>query len=104
MGRPAIVAAVLSAAALCQGAPALVVKPFRYEEGFESGKVRIADWARNGDVAEHFVGVTEELAFAGKRSLKLDVTFKSGSYHYWAVPVRVPCAGRLKPRVRGARV
>lgn len=101
MMRPAIVAtAVWVAARLCLGAPALVLEPFQYEEGFESGKVRIASWAKNGDVAEHVVGVTDERAFSGKRSLKLDVTFKSGTYHYWAVPVRVACAGKLKIAAR----
>jgi hypothetical protein len=48
----------------------------------------------------NFLGPTDEQAFEGKKSLKLDVTILSGSYHYWGVPVRVPCAGRLKLSAR----
>ena len=43
MTKPAVVATALSVlAGLCLDAPALEVEPFRYEEGFESGKAAIA--------------------------------------------------------------
>ena len=48
----------------------------------------------------NFLGPTDEQAFEGKKSFKLDVVIKSGSYHYWGLPVRVPCAGRLKLSAR----
>ena len=99
--KPTIItAALLTATGSGLAAPAPELKPFRYEEQFESGRVRIASWARNGEVTEHFVGVTDENACSGKQSLKLDVTFKNGTYHYWSVPVRVPCAGKLKISAR----
>ena len=92
--------AALTTVLLALPTSALELRPFLYEEGFEGEAVPIAPWARNGESSVHFIGETEERAASGKRSMKLDVTFESGSYHYWAVPIRVPCAGKLKISAR----
>ncbi len=79
---------------------ALKLQPFAYHESFESGNPQVVLWAKNGEATVHFNGPTDELAFEGKRSLKLDVTLDSGSYHYWGMVVHVPCEGRLKLSAR----
>ncbi|NPV48813.1 MAG: hypothetical protein HPY69_17880 [Armatimonadetes bacterium] len=79
----------------------LPLQPYSYEEGFETGDLRLQLWASNGSPPEiHFNGPTNERAFAGQRSLKLDVTLGDGSYYYLGVPVRVPCAGRVRLSAR----
>jgi len=69
-----------------------------YQEGFETGEPTWAIWAKNADepCTINFLGPSEEKAFAGNRSLKLDLTFHDGSYCYFGTPVRVPAAGNLK--------
>lgn len=74
--------------------------PFSYHEGFEQTPPRVELWAHNGDSKVNFLGPTEEQAVEGQKSLKLDVTIQSGSYHYWGFATRVPCAGRLKLSAR----
>jgi len=71
------------------------LRRFEYSEDFER-EDPVSFWVSNGEHAVNYKGTTDEKAFSGKRSFKLDVTLKGGSYHYWSVPVRVPCAGRLK--------
>ncbi|MBM4044049.1 MAG: hypothetical protein FJ279_02965 [Planctomycetes bacterium] len=73
---------------------------FSYHEGFEAEPPNVQLWAKNGHSLQNFIGPTEEKAFEGKRSLKLDVTLQSGSYHYWGVMMSVPCAGRVKLSAR----
>ena len=73
----------------------LPTQPFHYHEGFE-GKDTVAIWATNGKQEVHFKGITDEKAFSGAKSFKLDVTLTDGTYHYWGAPVKAPCAGRLK--------
>ena len=95
-----LLAALLTNVALvwrvcAQPAGPLPTKPFSYHEDFE-GKDPVQFWVSNGKHEINFKGITEDMAFSGKRSFKLDVTLKSGSYHYWSAPVKVPCAGRLK--------
>jgi hypothetical protein len=41
-----------------------------------------------------------ERAFEGKKSLKLDVTITSGSYHYFGLTMKVPCEGKLRMSAR----
>jgi hypothetical protein len=80
--------------------PELQLHKFSYHEGFEDAAPRVELWAHNGQSQVHFLGPTVEQAFEGKKSFKLDVVIASGSYHYWGLPVRVPCAGRLKLSAR----
>ena len=75
--------------------------PYNYEEGFETDNAQLALWASNGSASTiAFNGPTEEKAYAGKRSLKLDITLGDGSYYYLGIPLRVPCAGKLKLSAR----
>jgi len=82
------------------GAVELELQPYSYHEGFEGEAPQLHLWAKNGESVENFNGVTDEMAFEGEKSLKLDVTLKSGSYHYWGVNVWVPCEGRVKLSAR----
>jgi hypothetical protein len=72
--------------------------PTVYHEGFESGRPSFGIWAKNAEepCEVHFAGPTDEKAFAGKKSLKLDLTLRDGSYCYWGTPVKVPAAPGLK--------
>lgn len=78
----------------------LTLQPYAYHESWETNGPFLGLWAKNGDSAVVFSGPTGERAFDGKRSYKLDVTLRSGSYHYFGVPLRVPCEGRLKLSAR----
>ncbi|NLC59554.1 MAG: hypothetical protein GX774_22170 [Armatimonadetes bacterium] len=95
-----LAAAILLGVSVACGAAEMPLRPFSYQEGFEGDAPAVAQWASNGESEVHFLGPTEEQAFTGKRSLKLDVTLKSGSYHYWGVPVPVPCLGKLRLSAR----
>ncbi|MFQ6097409.1 MAG: hypothetical protein ACE5O2_06725 [Armatimonadota bacterium] len=75
-------------------------QPFSYHEGWEGEPPQVTLWARNGPSTVNFIGPSEEQAFEGKKSLKLDVTLDGGTYHYWGAQVRVPCEGRLKLSAR----
>lgn len=87
--------------ALSVDAQLLPLKPFSYREGFEDEATGVKLWAHNGtEPTINVVEPTEERASEGRRSLKLDVTFGTGSYAYFGVPVRVPCAGRLHMSAR----
>ncbi|MFH1922611.1 MAG: hypothetical protein ABIP48_22335, partial [Planctomycetota bacterium] len=81
-------------ATVASAAPESVV----YHEGFETGEPKWAIWAKNADepCTIHVLGPSGEKAFAGERSLKLDLTFHDGSYCYFGTPVKVPAAGNLK--------
>ena len=76
-------------------ASALPLSRFSYAEDFEE-RDPVSFWTSNGEVEVNFKGLTEEQALTGKRSFKLDITVKSGSYHYWRAPVRMPCAGKAR--------
>ena len=73
----------------------LRLRKFSYVEDFEE-KDPVRPWASNGECKVNFKGITNEKALTGKKSFKLDITIKSGSYHYWSVPAKVPCEGELK--------
>ncbi len=85
-------AVVLSSVAMCQDLP---MREFAYHEGFEAGDDPVEFWVSNGEYEVNFKGVTDERAFEGERSFKLDVSLTSGSYFYWHVPVRLPAEGDL---------
>ena len=78
-----------------KGREPLALRKFSYVEDFEA-KDPVHAWASNGKCEVNFKGITDEKALTGKKSFKLDITINSGSYHYWSVPVRVPCEGKLK--------
>lgn len=88
----------LLAVAACTAQDKLI--DYDWREGFEGQAPRVDLWAKNGDCIINFLGPTDELAFEGKRSLKLDVTIKSGSYHYFGGQVRYPCEGTMKLSAR----
>ncbi len=90
----AICACLLLAAGACL-AQDLPLRDFSYHEGFEAGEDPVRFWVSNGEYEVNFKGVTDERAFEGQRSFKLDVTLNSGSYFYWDAPVRVPAEGDL---------
>jgi hypothetical protein len=79
----------------------LPLQPFSYHEGWEGEAPQVTLWANNGPSTVNFLGPSDEQAFEGKRSLKLDVNLDGGTYHYWGAAVRAPCAGtvRLSARV-----
>ncbi|MBM3497422.1 MAG: hypothetical protein FJX74_02020, partial [Armatimonadetes bacterium] len=84
------------------GAPGqeLALRPYSYHEGWEADGPLVVQWAKNGDSTVNFVGPSDERAFEGTRSLKFDVSLHGGSYHYFGVPVRVPCEGTLRLSAR----
>ncbi|MFA6715543.1 MAG: hypothetical protein WCS27_09210 [Victivallaceae bacterium] len=56
-------------------------------------------WATNcKNCKVNFAGVSNEQAFSGKQSFKLDITLKGGSYYYFAIPVCIPLYGQLRFR------
>ena len=71
--------------------------PVVYHEGFEEGKPNWSLWAEDASQTcqVNFVGASTEKAFAGKRSLKLDLTFHDGCFCYWGTNVYVPATGDL---------
>jgi len=75
-------------------------RPYAHREGFEGECPDVALWAKNGASTAAFLGPTEEEAYEGARSFKLDVGLEGGSYHYFGAPLIVPCAGRLRLTAR----
>ncbi len=71
-------------------------KPYSHHQGFEGECPTVTCWASNGESEVVSCGPTDEKAHSGKRSLKLDVKLKGGTYHYYGVQHPVHCAGRLK--------
>ncbi|MCK5802929.1 MAG: hypothetical protein KAI66_08865 [Lentisphaeria bacterium] len=77
---------------------ALLVEPFSFAEDFERGEDPVQFWTSyNKKHTVHFKGVTDEKAYSGKRSFKLDVTFDETSRFLWRIPMtqQVPVAGML---------
>ncbi len=70
------------------------LQEFSYVQDFET-EDPVQFLASDGEHEVHFKGFSEDQAFSGKKSFKLDVTIKSGHYLYWSIPVRVPCEGAL---------
>jgi hypothetical protein len=69
---------------------------YSYHEGFENAFPDVKLWAKNGECVVNYLGPSEEKAFEGKKSLKLDVTITGGSYHYFGLTMKVPCEGKLR--------
>ena len=82
--------------------PAGAGKVFNFSEGFEDSAAipEVHLWAQNGSCDVNFLGLSEDKACEGKKSLKLDVTITSGSYHYFGVTLKVPCEGKLRMSAR----
>ena len=75
----------------------LPLEPFLYTEDFEGEKDPFRAKARNPKHTVNFKGLTEEKAFSGKKSFKLDVTLKNGTYFWWKIPLgEIPIQGELK--------
>lgn len=74
----------------------LEMRPFLYEQGFEE-KDPVKFWGSNAKYTVNFKGLTEEKAFSGKKSFKLDVTLHGdNNYYYWQIPVALtPAEGNL---------
>jgi len=70
-------------------------QPFIYYQDFEETDP-VVFFTSNGKYTVNFKGLTQEKAFSGKRSFKLDVTIHSGYYCYWQIPLRIPLEGQLK--------
>ena len=81
--------------------PALAIAaddPVVYHQGFESETAPWKIWAKNVDepCEVNFIGPSTEKAFAGERSLKMDLAFQDGNYCYWEGDrVKIPCTGDL---------
>jgi len=69
--------------------------PFSYVENFETN-CPVQAWGTDGKYTVAFMGLSEEKAFSGKKSFKLDVTFQSGTWFYWCIPVDIPYEGKLR--------
>lgn len=76
--------------------PVLKREPLAIRYDFEDGADPFVAWASNASYTVNFKGITEEQAFSGRRAFKLDMTFRSGSYVYWSVPVRAAAEGVLR--------
>ncbi len=76
------------------------LKPYTYTEDFEDSHPAISLWAENGPSTVNSIGLSDEQAFEGKKSLKIDISLEGGSYHYYGAQLRVPCAGKLKLTAR----
>lgn len=85
---------------LLTAAPDLPLEPFSYHEGWEQDGPALDLWAKNGESEVLFSGPTEERAFEGTHSYKLEIELKGGSYHYFGVPLRVPVVGPVKLSAR----
>lgn len=92
---------ILTVAPVAALADELPLKPYAYHETFEDQAPPVSLWAKNGsDPTINYLGSTEEQAFEGRKSLKLDVTFGTSPYYYFGLPLRLPLAGKLKISAR----
>lgn len=83
------------------GAADLPLKPFVWHEDFETQVPKVDLWASRGQPpVVNFIGVTEEMAFSGRRSLKIDITCGDSPYYYYGGALRVPLAGKLTMSAR----
>ena len=88
--------AVLACVVAVSCCAALPLIQYSYNESFEGEEPPIRLWAKNGDdPIINFIGITDEKAFSGTHSLKLDITFTNSPYYYFSVPMRVPVSGTL---------
>ena len=68
--------------------------PFSLHESFEK-KDPFMKWASDGKYRIHYKGLSTEKASSGKKSFKIDITFETASYVYFAIPVNIPTMGHL---------
>ncbi len=85
--------ALLAPAAFAQDLP---MREVSFHDGFEDGDDPFRDWVASADHEINFKGLTEEFAFEGERSFKLDMTFNSSGYVYFHIPVNFPTEGDLQ--------
>jgi hypothetical protein len=82
--------AVALLVALGQALPAaegtVAPRQILYHNGFEAGEEGLSPWWQNGEYTVNFAGRSEERAFKGKSSFKLDITFLAGTSCYWKGP------------------
>ena len=73
----------------------LKMEPYLYTENFEDIDP-VVRWT-GGTYTVNFKGLTEEKAYSGKKSFKLDLTLKEGTYFYWSIMLseRIPGEGKL---------
>lgn len=88
-------AAQMAVVLLLAGSTATLSASPLYREDIEDADP-VEFWTSNGEYEVHFKGISADRAFSGHRSFQLDITLKSGSYCYWAVPLRFPAAGDRK--------
>ncbi|MFH2069343.1 MAG: hypothetical protein ABII89_07800 [Candidatus Omnitrophota bacterium] len=76
----------------------LALKPYLYTQNFEGEADPVQEIGGGwGAFTVNFKGLTREKSFSGKKSFKLDITFKDeGAYCFWAVPTTVPAEGKLQ--------
>ncbi|MCC7493532.1 MAG: hypothetical protein IT204_14355 [Fimbriimonadaceae bacterium] len=75
----------------------LPLVPLRQAQDFEDTAPQVELWAHNGTAPTvHFLGLSDDCAASGRRSLKLDVTLGSGSYYYFGARLPLAVAGRLE--------
>ncbi len=81
-------------------ATSAVLEEIRICEDFEAAEPGVTEWAKDGPCTVHYAGLSDEQAFSGDRSFKLDVTLDGGSYHYFGAPMRIPAEGSLRLTAR----
>ncbi|MBN1445541.1 MAG: hypothetical protein JW957_05495 [Candidatus Omnitrophica bacterium] len=77
----------------------LKTKSFTYTQDFETENP-FSLWTSNAEYTVNFAGLTEEKAFAGKKSFKIDAVIQKGSYIYWKIPLKVPAEKTLNLSAR----
>lgn len=67
-----------------------------YSEGFEGAGDPVEIEGSPAEYTVNYKGVTGEKAFSGKQSYKIDITFNSGAYATFRIPVQIFSEGNLK--------
>lgn len=76
-------------------------RPFKVEYDFEDGRApEIVPHISTGNFTVNFMGITDEKAFSGRNSFKFDVTFESGHYFTWLIPVEAGLDGKMELSMR----
>lgn len=80
----------------------LKTKPYFYTQNFEEADP-VEFWTKSRDVKYklNFKGLTEDKAFFGKKSFKLDIIGLEGrGYCFWKILVNISAMGKLKMSAR----
>ncbi|MCX7706185.1 MAG: DUF4315 family protein, partial [bacterium] len=76
---------------------ALTVKPFIYHQDFENGIDPMKFVSARGKYTLNFQGITDEQAFSGKKSFKIDIILDAGGSYTLAIPLDdIPVVDNLK--------